>query len=157
MFLLLYRSVFKIWTWPKSNLCTKFLCTKWGSSFYIKNKLKSQIFICKKGLSAKMFFSVTTKNLNCEILTKNFVTFKRWDEIKNEKFWYYWVSLKNLIFTGEFARNQYIGRDCLKMVVVGGGGGGGASTVFRFKGGRAKKRRGGIFEGGGLIAKCTLW
>ena len=26
-----------------------------------------------------MFFSVITKNLNCEILTKNLVTFKRWD------------------------------------------------------------------------------
>ena len=31
-----------------------------------------------------MFFFVTTKNL--EILTKNLVTFKRWDEIKAEKF-----------------------------------------------------------------------
>ena len=33
-----------------------------------------------------MFFSVTTKNLNWEILTKNFVTFKQRDEIKDEKF-----------------------------------------------------------------------
>ena len=33
-----------------------------------------------------MFFSVITKNLNWEILTKNLVTFKRWDEVKNEKF-----------------------------------------------------------------------
>ena len=33
-----------------------------------------------------MFFSVATKNLNWEILTKNLVTFKRWDEIKDEKF-----------------------------------------------------------------------
>ena len=33
-----------------------------------------------------MFFSVKTKNLNWEILTKNLVTFKRWeDEIKDEK------------------------------------------------------------------------
>ena len=31
-------------------------------SFYIKNKLKSQILIDKKSLSAKMFFSVITKN-----------------------------------------------------------------------------------------------
>ena len=30
-----------------------------------------------------MFFSVTTKNLNWEMLTKNLVTFKRWDEIKD--------------------------------------------------------------------------
>ena len=31
-----------------------------------------------------MFFSVITKNLNCEILTKNLVTFKRWDGLKDE-------------------------------------------------------------------------
>ena len=30
-------------------------------------------------------FSVTIKNLNCEILTKNLVTFKRWDGFKDEK------------------------------------------------------------------------
>ena len=42
----------------------------------MKNKLKSLIFYDKKNLSAKMFFSVTTKNLNWEILTKNLVTFK---------------------------------------------------------------------------------
>ena len=33
-----------------------------------------------------MFFSVLTKNLNSEILTKNLVTFKRWDGLKDEKF-----------------------------------------------------------------------
>ena len=33
-----------------------------------------------------MFFSVTTMNLNWEILTKNLVAFKKWDEIKDEKF-----------------------------------------------------------------------
>ena len=33
-----------------------------------------------------MFFSVITKNLNWEILTKNLVTFKRWDGFKEEKF-----------------------------------------------------------------------
>ena len=32
-----------------------------------------------------MFFSVIT-NLNWEILTKNLVTFKRWDEVNDEKF-----------------------------------------------------------------------
>ena len=56
-----------------------------GCSFYIK-KLKSQIFNDRKSLSLKMFFSVTTKNLNWEILTKNLVTFKIWDEVKDEKF-----------------------------------------------------------------------
>ena len=33
-----------------------------------------------------MFFSVVTKNLNWEILTKNLGTFKRQNEIKDEKF-----------------------------------------------------------------------
>ena len=33
-----------------------------------------------------MFFSVITKNLNWNILTKNLVTFKIWDGVKDEKF-----------------------------------------------------------------------
>ena len=33
-----------------------------------------------------MFFSVITKNLNWENLTKNLVTFKIWDGVKDEKF-----------------------------------------------------------------------
>ena len=33
-----------------------------------------------------MFFSVITKNLNLETLTKNLVTFKRWDGVEDEKF-----------------------------------------------------------------------
>ena len=32
-----------------------------------------------------MFLSLITKNLNWEILTKNLVAFKRWDEVKNKK------------------------------------------------------------------------
>ena len=56
-----------------------------GSSFYLKNKLKSTIFNDKKSLQTNMFFSVITKNLNWEILTKNF-TFERRDEIKDGKF-----------------------------------------------------------------------
>ena len=32
-----------------------------------------------------MYFCVITKNLNWEILTKKLVTFKRWDEVKDEK------------------------------------------------------------------------
>ena len=32
------------------------------------------------------FFSAITKNFNWEILTKNLVTFKRWDRVKDEKF-----------------------------------------------------------------------
>ena len=31
-----------------------------------------------------MFFSVITKNLHLEILAKNLVTFKGWDEVKGK-------------------------------------------------------------------------
>ena len=33
-----------------------------------------------------MSLSVITKNLTREILTKNLITFKRWDEVKDKKF-----------------------------------------------------------------------
>ena len=33
-----------------------------------------------------MLFSVMTNNLNWEILIKNLLIFKRWDEVKDEKF-----------------------------------------------------------------------
>ena len=33
-----------------------------------------------------MLFSAITKNLNWETLTKNFVTFKRWDGVKENNF-----------------------------------------------------------------------
>ena len=55
-----------------------------------------------------MFFSVTTKNSNRENLTKNLVTFKRWDGVKYGKFEYYGGSLK-ILFLGEVMKNQYIG------------------------------------------------
>ena len=41
-----------------------------------------------------MFLSDITENLNWEILTENLVTFKRWDEVKDDKFSYYVGSLK---------------------------------------------------------------
>ena len=47
-----------------------------------------------------MVFSVMTKNLNWEISTKNFVTFKRWDSVNDEKFKYYGSSLKDPILRG---------------------------------------------------------
>ena len=31
-------------------------------------------------------FSVTIKSLNCEILTKNLVTVKRWDRVKDKNY-----------------------------------------------------------------------
>ena len=51
-----------------------------------------------------MLFSVITKTLNWETLTKNLVTFKRWDE----KFEYYGGSLKNRIFKGGSSRKTNI-------------------------------------------------
>ena len=33
-----------------------------------------------------MFFFVITKNLSWEVLTKNLVTFKRWDGVKDKNF-----------------------------------------------------------------------
>ena len=77
-----------------------------------------------------MFFSVITKNLNREILTKNLVTFKRRDGVEDEKFWYYGNSLKNPIFNEGVTKNQYIGGDCLKRETW---------TVCRFKRGLGKK------------------
>ena len=53
--------------------------------FFITDKLKFEIFNDKKSLLTKMFFSVIAKYSNWEILTKNFVTFKRSDGLKDEK------------------------------------------------------------------------
>ena len=47
-----------------------------------------------------MLFSIMTKILNWEILTENLVTFKMWDGVKDEKFYYYGGSLKNVTFRG---------------------------------------------------------
>ena len=33
-----------------------------------------------------MFFSIITKNLNWEMVTKNLITFKKWDGAKDGKF-----------------------------------------------------------------------
>ena len=46
----------------------------------------NKIFNDKKSLYTQNFLSVMTKTLNWEILTKNLVTFKRWDIVKDEKF-----------------------------------------------------------------------
>ena len=39
----------------------------------------------KKFINENVFFAIT-ENLNWDILTKNLVTFKRWDGVKDEKF-----------------------------------------------------------------------
>ena len=61
-----------------------------------------------------MFFSVIINILNWEILSKNFVTFKRRDEIKDRKFWYYRGSLKNPIFMGGQEEPKYRGKISLR-------------------------------------------
>ena len=48
-----------------------------------------------------MFFSVITKILNYEILTKNLVTFKRWDVVKKLK------NQKNLVFWGLTGKSNF--------------------------------------------------
>ena len=56
--------------------------------------------ITKKVFKQKCFSFFLTKNLNWEILTRNLVTFKRWDSFKDEKLSYYEGSVKNRIFKG---------------------------------------------------------
>ena len=62
-----------------------------------------------------MFLSIITKNSNWEILTKNLVTFKRWNGVKDEKFQYYEGSLKNPIFRKGGVHEKPMHRgNCLK-------------------------------------------
>ena len=56
-----------------------------------------------------MFCSAINKNSNWEISTKNLATFKRSDEVKDKKLYYFGGSRKNQIFKGAFMKNQYIG------------------------------------------------
>ena len=63
----------------------------------------------KKGYRQKtIFFS------NQEILTKNLVTFKRQDSVKDEKLQYFGGSLKNRTFKGGFTKTNIEGGDYLK-------------------------------------------
>ena len=64
-----------------------------------------------------MFFSITIKNSNWEILTKNLATFKRYG-FNDEKLKYFWGALKNPILKGggKLTKNQYRGGNCLKTV-----------------------------------------
>ena len=68
--------------------------------------------------------SLITKNLNLEILTKNLVTFKRWDEVKDSG------SHKKLIYRRELPKKG--GLDSLK----GGGQKRGDVLLRRGDGGR---------------------
>ena len=80
---------------------------------------------------SKNVFSFITKNLNWKVLTKNLVTFKRWDGVKDEKFWYYRGSLKNSIFRGVSEKPIYTK----------------TWTVCRVKRGSVEKEWGGFWGG----------
>ena len=71
-----------------------------------------------------MFLSAITKNLNWEILNMILVTFRRWDKVRDEKFWYDVCSLKIRFLEGIHDKPIYRG-DCLKR---------GAWTACRFNG-----------------------
>ena len=58
-----------------------------------------------------MFFSAITTNLNWKTLTKNLVTFKSWDGVKDENFKYYEGSLKNLTFRGGWGHEKPLYRE----------------------------------------------
>ena len=89
-----------------------------------------------------MFFFVITKNLNWENLTKNLVTFKRWDGVKDKHLNIMGAHWKIPFLGGEgFTKKQNIGGNCLKM---------GAWAVCRFEGGFEKKRGGRVSGGRGV-------
>ena len=84
----------------------------WKLEPSLKKVFRSNLPLKVEVLSSPLFWKFGWKfnPLNRkEILTKNLVTFKRWDGLKDEKFEYYGGSLKNLIFRGGFTKNQCIG------------------------------------------------
>ena len=97
-----------------------------------------------------MFFPVTTKNSNWEILTKNLVTSKRWDGVKDEKFWRF---TEKSYFYGEGGSQKKLYRgNSLKrgswtvLADLRGGGGGGGWQI----------RGGDVFEGVGTPIHTIL-
>ena len=85
-----------------------------------------------------MFFSAITKNLNLEFLSKNLVTFKRWDGVKDDKFRYLGGFTKSSIQGGRGLPKK-VGLDSLQI-----------------EEGAWRKRVGGFFEGGRVDTQCTL-
>ena len=98
--------------------------------FYIKTKIWNI-----QWLWTKMFVSTKTMNLNCEILTKNLVTFKIIE-----------VHRKSPFLGRRITKNQYIGGNCLKRRR---GGGGGLGQFADLRGGLTKKSGWGFRRGGG--------
>ena len=84
-----------------------------------------------------MFSSVITKNVNWKVLTKNIVTFKSWDAIKDERFYYYEGSPKNSIFRGRGHEKSIYREELFEK--------GEAWTVSKFKGEDLAKERGVVF------------
>ena len=92
-----------------------------------------------------MFFSVINKNLNREILTKNLVTFKRWDGVKMKNLNIIRVHWKTrFLGGGVFTKKQYIGGKRLKKRGVGLG------QFADLRGGGLDEKEGVVFlkEGG---------
>ena len=82
-----------------------------------------------------MFFSIITKTLNQEILTKNLVTFKIWEGFKDERIQFYGGSLKDPIFRRVHEKPIYREESPKKE----------AWAVWRLKGGSWQKREGWCF------------
>ena len=75
-----------------------------------------------------MFFSVLTKNLNWEILTKNLLTFPKWYGLRVKNVNIMGVHRKIRFLEGGFAKKTIYRGNCLKMGLgqfadFGGGGG----------------------------------
>ena len=100
----------KGWGYDRISIFRGSCWERGGCSFYIKNKLKSEICNNRKFLHVlKCFFSVITKNLNWKISTKNLVAFKTWDGVKDEKFYIMWVHWKiQFLERGEGFRKKLI-------------------------------------------------
>ena len=45
--------------------------------------------MAKKFINKNVFLCHNLEFINCEILTKNLVTFKRWGGVKDEKLWFF--------------------------------------------------------------------
>ena len=97
-----------------------------------------------------MFFSAITTNLNWKTLTKNLVTFKSWDGVKDENFKYYEGSLKNLTFRGGWGHEKPLYREELPQK------GGGLGQFADLTAGALVKKRVVLFLRGRLIPQCKV-
>ena len=82
-------------------------------------------------LTGGYWFSVITKKLIWEILTKNLVTFKKYNELRMKNFNVLGAHWKIPLLGGEFMKDRHRGGDCLKR---------GLGPFSNLKGGLARKR-----------------